>query len=339
MPSFSFQQLRRLAYIDLLLREERFPTAEGIADHFGCSSRTIERDLARLRDDFDAPIYFNYERGGYAYHDPTFSLPAIRMTQSELLAIFLAERILAQYANTALHNRLASAFRKIAMYLPDEEITLDFQEIASAISFNPGPVRSEAKEEIFDQITKAIANRRRIEMDYFSQYRNEMTHNRQIDPYHILNYQGDWYVCGFCHLRQDLRDFALTRIHRLRVLEETFVIPASFDKEAYLKQQFGIEKGSAPQEVILKFSPAQARWMREKVWHQTEQKVLHEDGTLLLKMFVPVTSELKRWVMSYGRDVEVLGPAELREMVTQEVEELAARYRNPVGATGEIQRE
>jgi predicted DNA-binding transcriptional regulator YafY len=329
-------QLKRLAFIDLKLREGAFPTAQELAQPFDCSERTIERDIARFKNDFGAPIYFNYERGGYAYSNPTFTLPALRLTHNELLAVFLAERVLAQYANTPLHHRLASAFRKIAEYLPDEEITLDFHEVASAISFNPGPVRSEAKEEIFDQITKAIANRRRIEMDYFSQYRDEMTRNRQVDPYHILNYQGDWYVCGYCHWRQDLRDFALTRIHRLRVLEQTFVIPASFDKETYLKRQFGIEKGGAPQEVIVKFSPTQARWMREKVWHQTEQKILHEDGTLLLKMFVPITSELKRWVMSYGRDVEVLGPEALREMVRREVEELVERYRNPVGPTGEL---
>jgi predicted DNA-binding transcriptional regulator YafY len=53
-------------------------------------------------------------------------------------------------------------------------------------------------------------------------------------------------------------------------------------------------------------------------------------------MFVPITSELKRWVMSYGRDVEVLGPEALREMVRREVEELVERYRNPVGPTGEL---
>jgi predicted DNA-binding transcriptional regulator YafY len=326
----------RLAYIESKLREGKFPTAKELAQPFACSERTIERDIARLRHEHGAPVYFNADYGGYAFSDPTFSLPAVRLTQSELLAVFLAERVLAQYANTPLHHRLASAFRKIAEYLPDEEITLDFQEVASAISFDPGPVRSEAKEKIFDQLTKAIADRRRIEMDYFSQYRNEMTHNRQVDPYHILNYQGDWYVCGFCHLRQGLRDFALTRIHRLRVLEQTFSIPSSFDKETYLKRQFGIEKGGAPQEVILQFSPTQARWMGEKVWHQTEVKLPQPDGALILKMFVPVTSELKRWVMSYGRDVEVLGPEELRGMVKREIEELAARYRNPGDTTGEI---
>jgi predicted DNA-binding transcriptional regulator YafY len=79
--------------------------------------------------------------------------------------------------------------------------------------------------------------------------------------------------------------------------------------------------------VILKFSARQARWIKEKIWHNTEQKLPQPDGALILKMQVPVTSELKRWIMSYGREVEALGPAELRAMVKQEIEELAERYR------------
>lgn len=326
MANFSYQQFRRLAYIDSMLRTGKFCTAQELANPFGCSTRTVERDVTRLRDDFGAPIYFDHSKGGYGYHNPTFVLPAIRMTQGELLAIFLAERVLAQYANTPLHHRLAAAFRKIVAYLPEDEITLDFREIAGAISFDPGPVRSEAKEEIFDQVNRAIANRQRVKMDYFSQYRNEMT-QREVDPYHILNYQGDWYVCGYCHWRQAMRDFALTRIQHLRVLEQTFCISPHFDKETYLKLQFGIEKGGVSQEVILKFSAQQARWITEKVWHHTEQKLPQPDGTLILKMHVPVTSELKRWIMSYGREVEVLGPAELRAMVKQEVEDLVEKYR------------
>jgi len=325
-------QLLRLTRLDRKLSEGKFPTAKELASSFSCSERTIERDVARLKEKHGAPVYFDYNHGGYAYSDPTFTLPAIRMTQGELLAIFLAEQLLAQYANTPLHQRLASAFQKISSFLP-EEISLDFHELASAISFHPGPVRDQAREGLFDQITAAIAERCVLAMRYFSQYRNAST-EREVDPYHLHNNQGDWYVSGYCHWRKGLRDFALTRILDLRVLERTFSIPASFNKEAYLKQQFGIEKGGAPQEVLLKFSPTQSRWMREKVWHGTEEKIPQPDGALLLKMFVPVTSELKRWVMSYGRDVEVLGPEELREMVKREVEELAARYRNPVGATG-----
>ncbi|NUO83424.1 WYL domain-containing transcriptional regulator [candidate division KSB1 bacterium] len=327
-PQPNAGQLLRFARIDLKLREGKFPTAKELAASCSCSERTIERDVARLKDKHGAPIYFDYNHGGYAYSDPTFTLPAIRMTQGELLAIFLAEQLLAQYANTPLHQRLASAFRKISSFLP-EEVSLDFHDLASTISFHPGPVRDQAREGVFDLLTAAIAERRTVAMRYFSQYRNAST-EREVDPYHLQNQQGDWYMIGYCHWRKGLRDFALTRIQELRALERTFAIPATFDKEAYLKQQFGIEKGGSPQEVILKFSPQQARWMREKAWHQTEQKISNADGSLLLKMFVPVTSELKRWVMQYGADVEVLGPEELRDMVKREVEALAERYQSHV---------
>lgn len=326
MATYSLRQLPRLVQIDSAVRAEKFPSTKQLARLCGVSVRTIERDIAYMHDDLKAPIYLDAERGGYAYDDLTFRLPAPILSQGELVSVFLAEKVLAQYAGTPLHGRLASTFRKIAMFLPDK-VTIEIGELARSFSFNPGPVRGGGQEEIFDQLSHAAANCQVVEMDYFSQYRNEMTH-REVDPYHIHNYQGDWYMSGFCHLRQDLRDFALTRIHHLRVLEQTFLIPASFDKETYLKRQFGIEKGGAPQEVILKFSPTQARWIMEKVWHNTEQKLPQPDGALILKMHVPVTSELKRWVMSYGRDVEVLGPEELRGMVKREIEELGERYRS-----------
>jgi predicted DNA-binding transcriptional regulator YafY len=326
MAQYSLHQLKRLVQIDSAVRTSQFPSSKRLASICGVHVRTIERDIAFLRDDLKAPIYLDAERSGYAYSDLTFRLPVPNFSEGELVAFFLAEQVLAQYAGTPLHGRLATAFRKIAMFLP-EEVSLEVSELAGPFSFNPGPVRGGGQEEIFDQLSHAAANRRVVEMDYFSQHRNEMTH-REVDPYHIHNYQGDWYMSGYCHWRQDLRDFALTRIHRLNVLDKTFSIPAHFDKDAYLKRQFGIEKGGDPQEVALKFSPTQARWMLEKVWHHTEQKILQPDGSLILKMHVPVTSELKRWVMSYGRDVEVLGPEELREMVRREVEELVERYRS-----------
>lgn len=331
MANYSLRQLPRFGQIDSLVRAGKFPSTKMLSKTCGVSVRTIERDIQFMKENLHAPIYLDAAAGGYAYGDPTFRLPVPLFAEGELVAFYLAERVLAQYAGTPLHHRLASAFRKIAMFLP-EEISIEISELAEPFSFHPGPVRGKGDEEIFDHLNRAAAGRKTVAMSYFSQSRNTVT-RREVDPYHLQNYQGDWYLIGFCHWRRAMRDFALTRIQSLEVLEKTFAIPADFNMHAYLRNQFGIEKGGAPQEVIVKFSPSQARWMIEKIWHSTEQKLPQPDGALILKMHVPVTSELKRWVMSYGRDVEVIEPAELREMVKREIDELAERYRSHVAQT------
>src|SRR5512145_2470518 len=71
MANFSYQQFKRLAYIDSILRTGKFCTARELARPFSRSTRTIERDIARLRDDFGAPVYFDHNKGGYGYHDLT----------------------------------------------------------------------------------------------------------------------------------------------------------------------------------------------------------------------------------------------------------------------------
>lgn len=325
MATYSAVQLRRLSYIDVTLREHKCPNAKELSRPYGCSKRTIERDIERLRDDFGAPVYFDYARGGYAYSDPTFVLPAVRLTQGELLAIYLAEQVLQQYTGSPLHQHLSSAFRKVAAYLP-EEVSVDISELGATFSFDPGPVRNSEGAQFFKGLTEAIAAHRTVAIDYFSQYRNALTH-RELDPYHITNYRGDWYVSGFCHLRYAVRDFAVTRIRKLEILDKEFKVAADFDREQYLDRQFGIEKGARSQGIALKFSPEQSRWMLEKSWHQSEEKEMQADGSLIMKMHVPVTGELKRWVMSFGKEVEVLEPDELRDIVGKEVQELAETYR------------
>jgi len=141
MANYSLKQLKRLVQIDSAVRAGKFPSSKSLGRICGVHVRTAERDIAFLRDDLKAPVYLDAERGGYAYNDLTYRLPVPNFSEGELVAFFLAEQVLAQYAETPLHSRLATAFRKIAMFLPDE-VSLEIGELAGSFSFNPGPVRS-----------------------------------------------------------------------------------------------------------------------------------------------------------------------------------------------------
>jgi len=323
MPFSTRPPFRRIIEIDYLLGQKKYPSAPQLAERFEVDIRTVYRDIEYMRDQLGAPIGFDRKRNGYHYTEEGYILPILRLTEGELVAIFLAERVLAQYSGTPYYARLKSAFEKICNSLP-ETVSLNLSLAAGSFSFQPGPVR-ETETEIFDRLTRAISDGRRLRMTYFTQSRNELT-QRLIDPYHVLNYGGDWYLIAHCHLRGCPRDFAISRIRVLEETDEFFVIPADFDLEAYLSSGFGIEKGGRPADVVIWFDPYQARWIREKQWDESEVREERADGSLLLRMRVPVTGELKRWVLSYGSHAAVLEPEWLREEMKEEAGKVLGNY-------------
>ena len=82
-----------------------------------------------------------------------------------------------------------------------------------------------------------------------------------------------------------------------------------FDFRKYMAEAFGIEKGGRAVEVAVRFAPRQARWIRERKWHRSARIQEGLDGSLTLRLRVADTSELRRWILQFGAEAEVLGPA------------------------------
>ncbi|HEY7428497.1 MAG TPA: hypothetical protein VH682_29970, partial [Gemmataceae bacterium] len=89
--------LARIALIDQAIRAGGWPNACTLAVQMEVSSRTVQRDLLFLRNRLQAPLEFDQVRNGYYYTDATYQLPFFQMTEGELIALFLAERLLRQY--------------------------------------------------------------------------------------------------------------------------------------------------------------------------------------------------------------------------------------------------
>jgi predicted DNA-binding transcriptional regulator YafY len=106
--------LERIAAFDRAVRAGEYPNAGTVAKRLEVSRRTLQRDIEFLRDRLGAPLIFDPRRQGYAYSDPSFRLPEVPMTEGELLALALAERVLRQYRGTPYAPDLARAFGKVA---------------------------------------------------------------------------------------------------------------------------------------------------------------------------------------------------------------------------------
>lgn len=117
-------------------------------------------------------------------------------------------------------------------------------------------------------------------------------------------------------------------MRRVTLTTESYEVPRGFDFRRYMADSFGIEKGGRPVEVAIRFKPHQARWIRERKWHRSARIQEELDGGLTLRLSVADTSELRRWVLQFGSQAEVVAPAALRRAVADELKAASMAYRD-----------
>lgn len=111
--------LKRIKAIDLALRAGRWPTDKSLAAELEADPRTIRRDIEYMRSQLQAPIEFSRSRRGYYYREDSYRLPFLQLSEGELLAVCLSERILAQFRGTPFERDLRGAVEKLRGMLPD----------------------------------------------------------------------------------------------------------------------------------------------------------------------------------------------------------------------------
>jgi len=92
-----------------------------------------------------------------------------------------------------------------------------------------------------------------------------------------------------------------------------------------LKDSFGVLR-TDPEEVVIRFDASLERFLRENIWHPSQEFSKDKDGSVLLTMEVGGLSEVMSWVFGFGRQAEVLEPAHLREAVAEEIDAAATKY-------------
>lgn len=322
-------QMRRLLFIDKALREGSIngqpPNSVSIARAYEeISPRTIARDIDFMKYQLGAPIEYDPKKKAYFYIDKTWNLPYIKLTQGDLFAILIAGRALEVYRGTPVARYLKKVFEKIAASLP-EKISIEPEALYGKFTFFQPPVR-EISESIWLEVVRALERGLRLRIKYQAFDRQEVT-TRKIDPYHLSNIYGEWYLIGFCHLRQELRQFTLALIQEAKVLDERFEVPKDFSSGEYFKSRFGrfASPGKAHR-IKIKFSPQVAAWVEERQWHAEQKLTKKKDGSVILEFPAAGLYEVKRWVLSWGPDAEALSPKKLREWVREDVRGMGKVY-------------
>ena len=318
--------LRRMLWAIQRLQKGGQLRATDLAREFEVSVRTAYRDLDFLRDEWRAQLEYDHHKRTYALTAPLATLPLVTISHGELIAVYFAEKIVQQYRGTPFEPDLASAFAKIQRLLP-EEVKVTPESLDAYLSLDLGPL-SAPDAAVFRDLLLALRQRRRALVRYQSLTSGRTT-NRRIHPYHVFNVRGQWYVAAWDENRRAVRDFAIHRMKRITVTTDAYEIPRGFDFKKYTAESFGIEKGTRAAEVVIRFGPRQAPWIRERKWHRSARIQEEMGGGLVLRLRVAETSELRRWVLQFGSEAEVVAPVSLRRAVADELKAAVAAYRAP----------
>tara|TARA_R110000850_G_scaffold17996_12_gene54619 strand:- start:1581 stop:2591 length:1011 start_codon:yes stop_codon:yes gene_type:complete len=321
--------LERVLRIHEMVSRKNFPNCSDIASALEVNRKTIQRDINFMRDELDLPLVYHDKNHGYAYSRPVNEFPILKTSAEDLVALILARNALEPMRGSSLEATLRSGFQRLQSSM-SEQITIPWSEIDQAFS-----VQSQGLTEhdvfVFNRLAKAVLECRELHFDY-SKLRDPRPVPRRLQPYHLVEIDGGWYVIGYDLDREARRTFAVQRMGSVQLTQRLFVRSKDFRLEDHFAGSFGVwanedGKGSAYSIRIL-FRGFAARIVGERRWHPSQEITLIEaDGSVIeLSMDLTVLEDIARWVMGFGAQAEALEPSELRDMVALQLKQAAAQY-------------
>lgn len=336
-PSTSPTGLNRSQHIHLVtitewLKNNKCPGRRQIAETLEISTRTVSRILDCLRDQMHAPIAYDRARDRYYLTEPSWFLPQVTLTEGELFSLLIARQSVAQYRGTPVEATLQSIFDKIAGELKDRiSIHTDYSN-RGILSFAPSPVLP-IQPGIWNVLLNATRTHHVIEIEYHS-LRSAKTSRREVDPHHIINMQGDWYLFARDHRHNEIRQFQLHRIQAAREHNRTFEPDPRFDPEAIIQSSFGSFGDCDRMETLrLHIRPPMSDLLADRIFHPRQRIKKMKSG---FEITFPVSAagdkpyfHVLQWILSMGRHVTIHAPPALKAIHAKEIQATAAQLPTP----------
>jgi len=325
---------RQWKIIQTLISSKKGKSASDLSQDMECHPRTIYRDLEALQM-AGFPIYIEKSEGKslWSLLDTVKHQMPVPFTLTELMALYFGRDMLKVFRDTAFYDSLESLFQKVKTTLPPESIKY-LKNVEQTFYLSMKPYKEYGKfKEILNRVNDAAVNRKSFEIVYYTMSRKKES-RRRVDPYRIWFFNGTFYLIGFCHTRNEVRIFALDRIKMLHQTEETFQIPGDFSLEKFTASSFGVYQGE-PLYIKVWFHQDIAGYIKEKIWHESQEIQDQEDGSIIFEAEVAGTDEIQFWIMTWGAKAEVISPLSLRDKIRAEAEMVVRRYETEVPIMGE----
>lgn len=234
----------RFHRITQLLHERTVVPREAFLAELEISPATFKRDLEYMRDRYNAPIVWDADAGGYRFDRPVdgprFELPGLWFNEAETYALLMMEHLLASLDQGGfIGTHVAPLRTRLAAILDSGKASAgDIRDRIRLIAFAPRNLPLEH----FATIGLATQQRRRLQVSYYARS-TDSTSAREISPQRLVHYRGNWYLDAWCHLRNDLRKFALDGIREAKALETPAHDVPNETLESHVATGYGIVHG------------------------------------------------------------------------------------------------
>ncbi len=313
----------RIYRLHAMLKASRPVSLQALIEKLEVSHATIKRDLAYMRDFMGAPIDYDRSANGYRYKldADDFELPGLWFNETELFALLATEQLLESVQPgflTPWIGPLKSRIRKLLEHSGHHS-----EIVTTRIRLQPMAQRP-VRQDLFGQAASAVLAEQPLEIKYHGRQRAKTT-QRRIHPYRLLHYRDNWYLIAWCEQANDYRTFSLDRIRQASLIEVPLRPVNEKQLRRHISASFGIFTGEAKHWAVLHFSAQRAEWVADEQWHPDQIGQWKGDK---YELQIPYSDEreLLMEILKYGPDVEVIAPEELRNKVSQYLQQAMQHY-------------
>ena len=310
-----------------LLSRPMGATRKELAEGLRISQRSVSRSIQTI-EGIGIPVYDDrtgLERekhwridSAYLSRMPNLDLPKIALSLPEIISLSMLAGESVIFKGTEISRHIAAAIAKLMLFLPE-----DTQAELSAlkrifICKTMGSKTYSGKEDTIRTLTESILNRTACNITYHAFYKDEIK-EEDIGPLHFYENRGGLYLFAQKMKTRSIRSYAVERILRIRPLNRNIIYPPDFDPEETLNSAFDLTHGD-PVSVKIRFSPAVARYIKEKTWARDQTLTELPDSSLILTMTTSGRRDIKSWVLSFGKDALLLEPEDLKQEILADLE-------------------
>nr|WP_090339622.1 YafY family protein [Mycolicibacterium malmesburyense]CRL68049.1 putative transcriptional regulator [Mycolicibacterium malmesburyense] len=303
-----------------LLQARRVWTGEELAERLGVTTRSVRRDIERLRD-LGYPVHASKGHGGGYQLGAGAALPPLLLDPDEAVAMAVCLRLAAGGTVAGVGEAALRALSKLDQVMPSrlrsQVAAVHDATVTLARPSSDAPVEPD----VLMTLARACRDHEHVTAGYVDIRGNAS--RRRLEPYQLVTTGRRWYLLAFDRDKQDWRSLRLDRMNDVRAQGSTFAPREAPDAAAYVQRSISSSpyryvarvRFDAPQSVVAQhFSPASV--------------TIESDGpnTCIVTAGADDPERMVLYFAAVGCDFRVLSPPE----VVRAVKAVSERLRRSV---------